>query len=206
MTTLVTCYYEFKSKHSTENYRIWIKNLLNNISCNIIIFTSNDLVKFLKESYKHKNIFFIVKPLKELTIFLKYKDIWAEQYRIDPNKKCGRTIGCYVLWNSKFQFLKEAIDINPFNSDKFVWNDIGSMRNKSCINLLKKYPNYDKINNNKLDIIMLNSYKNLYQTFFHEEVHISGAIFGGHKDVILKLHKKYYDMFEFYIKNNKFIG
>ena len=55
------------------------------------------------------------------------------------------------------------------------------MRNKSCINLLKKYPNYDKINNNKLDIIMLNSYKNLYQTFFHEEVHISGAIFGGHK-------------------------
>ena len=74
---------QFKSKHSTEKYRIWIKNLLNNISCNIIIFTSNDLVKFLKESYKHKNIFFIVKPLKELTIFLKYKDIWAEQYRID---------------------------------------------------------------------------------------------------------------------------
>tara|TARA_B110001450_G_C17360945_1_gene375495 strand:- start:30 stop:203 length:174 start_codon:yes stop_codon:yes gene_type:complete len=47
---------------------------------------------------------------------------------MDPGKKCGRSIGCYVLWNSKFQFLKEAIDINPFKSNKFIWNDIGSMR------------------------------------------------------------------------------
>ena len=25
--TLVTCYYEFKSKHSNEDYRNWAKNL-----------------------------------------------------------------------------------------------------------------------------------------------------------------------------------
>ena len=205
-TTLVTCYYEFKSKHSNENYRKWIKYLLNEINCNIIIFTSEDLVSFIKNEINHDNIHFIIKPLNQLTIFLKYKNIWEKQYSMDPSKKCGRSTGCYVLWNSKFQFLKEAIDINPFKSDKFIWNDIGSMRTNSYTKLLKSYPNYNKISNDKLDIILLNSYKNTNQTFFYEEVHISGAIFGGHKDVILNLHKKYYKMFEFYIENNQFIG
>ena len=143
--TLVTCYYEFESKHSIKSYRTWIKYFLNEIKCNIIIFTSEDLVPFLKSEIKHNNFYFIVKPLKQLKIFVDYKDIWANQYYIDTNKQCGRTIGCYILWNSKFQFLKESIDINPFNSDKFVWNDIGSMRRNCYTELLKNYPNYNKI-------------------------------------------------------------
>ena len=37
-------------------------------------------------------------------------------------------------------------------------------------------------------------------------MHLSGAIFGGGKDVILTLHKRYYEMFENYVENDKFIG
>ena len=62
-TTLVTCYYEFESKHSNTNYRSWIKNLLNELTCNIIIFTSNDLVSFLKKEMNHNNVLFVIKPL-----------------------------------------------------------------------------------------------------------------------------------------------
>ena len=205
--SLVTCYYEFESKHSNTDYRRWIKNLLNELTCNIIIFTSNDLVSFLKKEMNHNNVLFVIKPLKQLSIALKYKHIWEKQYKLDsPEKWGGRTIGCYVVWNSKFQFLKEAIDINPFKSDKFIWNDIGSMRSNSYAHLLKNYPNYHTISKDKLDIVLLKGFTNPKQRFFENEVHLSCSIFGGHKDVILNLHKKYYEMFETYLENNQFIG
>ena len=35
--TLVSCYYKLKSKHSEQEYDKLIKNLLENIKCNIII-------------------------------------------------------------------------------------------------------------------------------------------------------------------------
>jgi len=46
-STVVSCYYKIKSKHSHNQYDKWINNFLQNIHCNLIIFTSPDLKEYL---------------------------------------------------------------------------------------------------------------------------------------------------------------
>lgn len=209
MTTLVSCYYKLgKSKHTHEEYDIWIRNLLVNINTNIVIFTSQNDKSYLETILDvNKNIQYtiIVKELSELEINNVYQNIWEDQERMDPNKQCGRARGCYQLWNSKFHLLKEAIDNNPYNSEYFIWNDIGNVRNNNIIPYLKSYPNKDKISKNKLDIVLLKGFSKV-QDFFCDEIHFSGSLFGGHKNTILTVCELYYKHFQHYIANNKFIG
>jgi len=211
MTTLVSCYYKLgKSKHTHEEYDTWIRNLLVNININtnIVIFTSKNEKSYLEtilEDNKNIQYTIIVKELSELEINKLYPNIWEDQEMMDPNKRCGRARGCYQLWNSKFHFLKEAIENNPYNSEYFVWNDIGNVRDKNIIPFLKSYPKKDKISQDKLDIVLLNGFTKV-QDFFCDEVHFSGSMFGGHKNTVLTICDLYYKYFQYYIVNNRFIG
>lgn len=209
MTSIVTCYYRLnKSKHTFEEYDRWIRNLLENIKTNIIVFTSEDDKQYLETILRtNENIRYtiIVKELMDLEINKLYPDIWEHQEEMDPNKRCGRARGCYQLWNSKFHFLKEAIHINPYNSECFVWNDIGNVRDKNIIPFLSYYPTADKISQDKLDIVLLNGFTKM-QDFFCDEVHFSGSMFGGHKTTLLNMCELYYRYFQYYIVNDRFIG
>ena len=208
--TIVTCYYKIPSKHSHDNYHIWINDLLLNIKCNIIIFTSSDLVDYF-ENIKliniNLNLKIIVKEFNELDILKKY-DIffWKYQYTIEPNPNYNRSKECYILWNSKMNFVKEAIELNPFNSDKFVWNDIGSMRNKYFSNFLSLYPLYNNISTDKLDIVLLTDYTDKTQIYYRNERHLSGSIFGASKDIFLQIIDLYYKYLDDYINKGFFIG
>ena len=208
--TIVTCYYKIPSKHSHDNYHIWLNDLLLNIKCNIIIFTSLDLVNYFENiklinTILHLKI--IVKEFNEFYIFKKYdKFFWLYQKFIDPTPHVGRSKECYILWNSKMNFVKEAIELNPFNSDKFVWNDIGSMRNKYFSNFLSHYPLYNNISTDKLDIVLLTDYTDKTQIYYQNERHLSGSIFGASKDIFLQIIDLYYKYLDDYINKEYFIG
>ena len=208
-TTIVSCYYKLNtSKHSHSNYDIWIKNLLLNIKANIVIFTSLSDQPYLNEIATRNSELqctIVVKELDDLEIYKKYPAIWENQEMLDPNKKCGRGRGCYMLWNSKFHFMKEAIDMNIYDSEYFIWNDIGNVRDNRIIPLLTTYPQTARISKDKLDIVLLQLFDAL-QEFYFNEVHFSGSMFGGHKDTILKINDLYYNCFNHYVENNKFIG
>ena len=210
MTTIVSCFYKLSSsKHSIDEYDKWIRNFVLNINANLCVFTSSNGKEYLTDILKNNvglKYHIIVKEINDYEIFKKYPNIWKEQEQKDPNKKCGRKRGCYILWNSKFDLLKEAIELNPFNSDKFIWNDIGNIRDERIVPLLKNYPNANNISDKKIDIVVLQKFNDLKQKFFQEEVHLSGSMFGGHKDTIMTLHKLYYNWFQEYLKNDKFIG
>ena len=47
-TTIVTCYFSLNSKHSRENYKKWIHNMLSNIETGMIIFTDEEFCFFNK--------------------------------------------------------------------------------------------------------------------------------------------------------------
>jgi hypothetical protein len=201
MTTIVTCYYKFDSKHTHIEYTTWINNFLLNVKCNIIIFTSPDLEEYF--SNFGKNVHIIIKNLQDFPLYIKYKNIWDKQHEMDPIK---RSIYCYVIWNSKFLMLKESIEKNPYNNDKFIWNDIGSFRCRSKVSMLANYPKYDKVSKDKLDIVLIKPFTDIKKTFFFNEVHLAGSIFGGGKNILLELCNLYYKYFDLYIDNNKFIG
>ena len=151
--TIVSCYYKVKSKHSHKNYNEWIHNFLHNLRNNIIIFTSENLLDYLKDVGKHNsNMLIIKKNFAEIEILKKY-NIWNYQHKLDSQKNI-RTKECYIIWNSKMNFVKEAIELNPFNSDKFVWTDIGCLRDKRYCKLISNYPLYKNISSDKLDIVL----------------------------------------------------
>jgi len=203
--TIVSCYYRVKSKHSHSKYNEWIHNFLHNLRNNIIIFTSENLVYYLKEIGKYNpNMIIIKKNFEEIEIQQKY-NIWEFQHRIDIQKHI-RTKECYVIWNSKMNFVKEAIELNPFNSEKFVWTDIGCLRDKRYCNFIKDYPLYKNISSDKLDIVLIKPYLNDKQQIFQNEVHLAGAIFGASKNTFKKIIPLYYYYFNEYVKNNLFIG
>lgn len=203
--TVVTCYYSVKSKHSPGYYKAWISNFFKFFTGNIIIFTNEKTKKQLTKIINHpeEKLMYIIQELEDTEICKKYnEDFWINQYNLDNPKRHGnRTKECYIIWNSKFNFLKKAIEINPFNSKKFVWNDIGSLREKLKI---LSYPNYEKISSDKLDIVCLKIPPE--KEYFSNEVHFSGSIFGGTKEIIMELCEKYYKIFEEYSSKNLFIG
>ena len=203
--TIVSCYYRVKSKHSHSKYNEWIRIFLSNLRNNIVIFTSDDLVDYLKQIGRaNTNMLIITKEFEDIDIFKQY-NIWDQQYDMDPQKNI-RTKECYVIWNSKMNFLKEAIELNPFKSDKFVWTDIGCLRDKRYCNYIANYPLYKNISNDKLDIVLIKPYTNLNQSVFQNEVHLAGAIFGSSKEILLKIIPLYYHYFNEYISKNLFIG
>jgi hypothetical protein len=233
-STVVTCYYRVPSKHSHDKYDQWITNFLSNIPCNLVIFTSPDLVDYIKNkriTLLEKTIIIPIK-FESLPLYNQYKHLWENQYIMDKQKYSGRTIECYVLWNSKLDFLKKAIELNPFLSDKFIWNDIGCLRildlptilktqtdNNDYMNetdymtyvstisqIISQYPIYDNISHSKIDIVLLNPIQDETQSVFIDEIHFSGSIFGGDKDSILKFYTLFYKTLDDHIQNNIFVG
>jgi hypothetical protein len=207
-STTVTCYYRIKSKHPVDHYDQWINHFLPNVQCNLIIFTSPDLKDYIQEKRKHllEKTHIICIELQDLEIAERYKEYWPRQYELDPGKSHGRTIECYILWNSKLWFVKQAIDLNPFQSDKFVWTDIGCLRDETIIHKTTKYPIYEKISLGKIDIVLLQEFQDHTQTFFLDEIHFAGAMFGSDSETMLQFYYLFYAKLDTFIREDKFIG
>jgi hypothetical protein len=111
-----------------------------------------------------------------------------------------------MIWNSKMALVNEAIRINPFGSDKFIWNDIGSMRDFNYSSKLASYPRYENISPDKLDIVLIEGFHNPNQLYFQHEVHLSGSIFGASREVFLQIVELFYKYFDLYLERGLFIG
>ncbi len=216
-TTVVTAYYRIKSKHDPQKYEEWMHNLLVNVgkSCKMVIFTSPELVQYIEnicEKNKKGATFTVISiEIKDLKIAQYYsKNVWWKQYSLDPQKACRRTVGCYLIWNSKIWFMNQAIERNIYGSDKYIWTDIGSFRNNDsavCASILEKFPLYERISNDKIDIMLIRPYlpHEMNQIVFFNTVHL-GGIFGGGVNAVRQLYKLFYESLHFYLTNNHFAG
>lgn len=215
--TVVTAYYRIKSKHDSQKYDEWIHNLLLNVGklCKMIIFTSPELVDYMNgicEKNKKGAAFTIISmPMKDFMIVQQYpSNVWSHQYSLDPQKACGRTIECYLIWNSKLWFIKEAMERNVYGSDKYVWIDIGSFRNNDvnvCADILDNFPAYEKVSHDKIDIMLIHPYlpHEMNNFVFFNTVHL-GGMFGGGIYAIRELYELFYSSLYFYLSNKHFAG
>jgi hypothetical protein len=218
--TVVTAYYCVKSKHEPKQYHAWINNLLLRVgrNCKMVIFTSPDLVEYMNAMCK-KNVLdasftVISMEMKEFKLLKRYPmKTWIQQYAMDPQKSCGRTIECYLIWNSKLMFLKEAMERNIYGSDKYIWIDIGSCRTTTMTsnesNELEHFPRYENVSNDdKVDIVLLRPYslEEMKQVIFYNTVHLSGAMFGGNIKAITRLYEIFYKALDVYLCGKCFAG
>ena len=215
--TVVTAYYLIKSKHDSRKYDQWIHNLLLNVgkSCKMVIFTSPELVQYMnaicKKNTKGAAFTVISMPMKDFMIVQRYPlNVWSHQYSLDPQKACGRTVECYLIWNSKLWFIKEAIERNLYGSDKYVWIDIGSFRNNDavvCASIFENFPVYEQVSHDKVDIMLIRPYSphDMKKFVFFNTVHL-GGMFGGGVDAICELYELFYSSLHFYLSKKYFAG
>lgn len=210
--TLITCYYRFKSKHSDAQYEEWIQNFMAHFSktpdyCSLVVFTSASTAPFLETLLPpEKRTCLVIREFTDLRFYQHYFSILEEQAAMDPQKHI-RTKECYVVWNSKLDFVKEIIDTNPFQADRFVWSDIGNIRHPH--RHVGWCPTFQNIDPERIDLVLIQPFSEEEegQHFFFNTVHFSGSIMGGSADAFSALHTIYYEtILEDYLQEDRFIG
>jgi hypothetical protein len=214
-TTIVTAYFQLKiAKASHDTYVKWMKNMLA-IKNPMVIFcdaASKPLIESLRSDTE--NTIIIETTFKDFYTY-RYAQAFSQHYALDTEKHVGHNMLLYMIWSEKSHFLKRAIELNHFNTDYFLWVDIGCFRvpNTQYIH----WPNPEKVAKlDKSKVLMLsvtpfsaeelecNSLHNLPS--FQTKNRIGGTMFGGCRDILLKWHAKYYEMLEHFIRINRFIG
>ena len=95
----------------------------------MIIFTAPDTVDLIQshrdpERYP-QTIIIPVDLNKTFSYQLLTEEQWHHQESIDAETSIGHNKYLYTVWNQKVDFVKTAADRNYFNSNYFVWTDIG---------------------------------------------------------------------------------
>ena len=128
--TVVTAYFRVPSKFKADNYDGWMKNMLS-LQDAMVIFTSADLVPQIKELRRHALNRTAIVPLAldDLPIGTLFStDFWQDQLDRDPEKKRHKSYQLFWIWLSKSWCTTQAIRFNIFQSDLFMWSDIGCFR------------------------------------------------------------------------------
>lgn len=207
--TVVSAYYPMNSKYPMDKYKEWIPNLYGNVGFNLVFFTNKEYTPFIEEirkDYKN-NTKIITLEFNELEALKKYDmNFWKEQNKKDP-ENC-HIPELYIVWYEKKEFVKKAIEINPFNTEYFVWTDAGICRDKNAIPFLKNYPKVDKIPNDKIIINKLADFsdKNISFDFKHILINVGAGVIAGKIDSWKKFDLLYNDIFNMYIGDGRFCG
>lgn len=216
MTTIVTAYFKLEiSKASHDTYIQWMQNMLM-IDNPMIIFCdkeSEQLIQTFRENKQDKT-HIILTDFHEFHSY-RYIDTFEKHYERDHEQDIGHNVLLYLIWNEKSNFLKRAIEIDHFKTEYFLWVDIGCFREPNTRYI--HYPKQEKIDQLPKNKVLLLSVGPFTQEelecvkkedlpSFEYTYRIGGTIFGGEKDILLKWHTLYYDMLEYFITVDKFIG
>jgi hypothetical protein len=150
MLTLVSCWYELKSKFNRNIYNTWISNLLLNVvKFNLVIYTNITSKKLIEPYINNNRIKVVIKDTKDFYNY-KYKSCWIKNHKQNAllnNKICWEL---NMLWSEKISFVKHAYEQHYFDTELYGWCDIGYFRgrvNDIDSNLIKKWPGKNTMNN-----------------------------------------------------------
>ena len=138
--TVVSAYYEMKSKYTKDHYKKWIRLFLQTISCPLVFFTDEHLVPFIQECRKDLPIRIIVYPREDWLSTKRFPpSVWETLHTRDVEKNIHAP-ELYKVWYEKAEFVRKAIELNPFGHTKFLWTDAGILRSEGLAALVGEFP------------------------------------------------------------------
>jgi len=179
----------FKQQVSTKNE----SNMLN-IKCDMLIFCDTESYFFIEEIRSYvPNLTKIVRMDFQQFYCYRYLELFKNQVSMDAEKN---NEFLYMICNEKPNFLKIAIENFP-DYLHFLWINVDCFRFKTI----------DFINNLKMTDKILLLEVDKFLSFNYQFINtISGSIFGGSKQNVLIWWEKYYEMLEYFIEKEWFIG
>lgn len=196
--TFVTCFYEFKSKHSVDEYRKWMKDTLVAIRSPIIVFTESKWEPYILECRKGLPTHVIIRPLSMLHSYATFQRHGEQQRQLDPERDI-HNLNLYVVWNEKMKFMQEAYSMDLYQTQWYVWCDIGYFRSPESN--MRSWPTSSKLCLLPKDkITMAEPYKPT------SVIHVAAGMFLMHRSHLNLLCDRYYAKMSEMISNGEFAG
>ncbi len=210
--TVVTGYFRVPSKYKPDKYDNWMKNMLS-LQDAMVIFTQAEMVDQIKELRSHaKNRTAIIAlEIDQLPYAKLYSpQFWQDQLDRDPEKKIHRSYQLFWIWLSKSWLTMQAIRFNLYDSDLFVWSDIGCFRDSTYnLETLVKHrevvPPKEMVQmahhepNPPAEDLFNDKYKHK-PNFYH-----SGSQFAGYKDTWIKFHEYFLETIDRFLEKKMII-
>lgn len=208
-----------------EEYLKWFDITLK-LKCPMVVFITEDLVSFVEERRKSIPTEIIVQSVDEIP----YKHlkpqidsiIESEEYkeRISDSSRIECQHSMYsIVQYSKFKWLKQVVEENPFNSKFFFWLDAGGSRFFDDYDLNLEYPSPNAIEAlegmGEKFLIQMNMeyYDDLInadiltdQYLLDNRSYVLGSMFGGTKNGLLKVVTDVEDIFLNKMIENGFVN
>ena len=119
--TLVTAYFALERKdRSVSDYHKWMGNFLPFVRWPLVIFCDEQSLETVKRLRGQKPTVYLVTDYREFHAYQYREKIRSSPFNIP--------IEVLMIWHEKPNFLRRAIEMNPFASEMFFWTDIGSYR------------------------------------------------------------------------------
>ncbi|KAL7533583.1 hypothetical protein ACHAWF_004551, partial [Thalassiosira exigua] len=212
-TTIVSAYYQFKSKHLAQEYKRWFsKFLAANDPIIVFVEPNSTWSKFVQEQRAtHAAPTLLIEfEFSNLLMNTTLTDsFWQEQREIDKEKRIHKGTGVYKIWNEKVALLASAEEVNPFKTDYFAWVDAGYYMAKGfsppsegpsfALNLTKAGVPDTKM-------LLLHIRNETREHHGYRKVCTAGNMFVGHKKAVRNMYHRYYATLWDMIKRGEFVG
>jgi hypothetical protein len=149
--TVVSAFYIMNSRHTFDEYKRRIRLFLENVPCNLIFYTEELLVPFIRECRRayEDNTDVIVIPRNEWIANKRFpKTVWDDLKKLDTSEN---STDLYKLHYEKKEFMKKAIAANPFGDKNYMWINAGICKTPDIMNLIKgRFPVSSRIPTDKV--------------------------------------------------------
>lgn len=127
--TLVTAYFNLGDKSGLGRdqhfYYEKIRYFFPHIRWPLVIFCDKESLNGIKQLRREKPATYIVTTLKEFHVYQYYGRFYWDRV---CKQSAFEYQDIHMVWNEKFNFIRRAIELNPYESDMFFWCDAGCFR------------------------------------------------------------------------------
>ena len=195
--TCVSGYWKIKNKHGNK-FDKWFKNTLK-INCPYIFFGDKETIELIKKYRGELPTYYIEYNIEDFITY-KYKDNMITNQRHCPS------IELNLIWNEKIFMIQQALKLNPFSSEFYMWIDAGICVYRENPPPSISFPNINALNKLPKDKFIYSSSNettyndNKFQKGkYHLHHHVAGTSYILHKNIIdsfVELYKEYLNLIE----------
>ena len=196
LPTIISSFYDIRSLETGNNVKkletyLNLSKFILSLEYPMIIYTEEKLVNkilSIRPVEYHHITTIRSKPLSEIHYYKHVKKIKELQGTyIIKNRSLEKDTPLYtILVNNKFWFMEDAIELNPYDSERFLWMDFGinhvAEQPESIRRWFRSMP--EKIRCMEVNLNLDNDNYKEYFTEIHHNV--AGGIISGNKENMMK--------------------
>ena len=215
-TTIVSAYFDFSNNgtksHPNWQFLAWLGQFLRSCEGPLVMFTDVRTASFIQESRLNSSY---------RTILLVYDSIWTLMHELEVKRNQSYRFNyehvqlnlslpeLYAIWNLKPYITQRVVDMNPYKSRFFIYNDAGAWRDWET----REWPDNEFVKQVEAKIgdrMLLGQLHEQHNGYHCWHAVVEGGFFAGTAKAVAAFDKAYYDIHDASIvktdKNEQYVG